>query len=74
MTQREKAETFRALHDGPAFVIVNLAEPEIADGQVVVVATSWCGGLCGTGGAFVVAQGDDGVWHVTGTYGPQWEA
>jgi hypothetical protein len=56
------------------FTVVNLAEPEVRQGRIVVVATAWCGMLCGTGGAFTVEHDGSGAWRVTGPYGPQWEA
>jgi hypothetical protein len=56
------------------FTVVNLAAPEETQGRIVVVATAWCGMLCGTGGAFTVERGDTGAWHVIGPFGPQWEA
>ena len=55
----------------PGYAVLSLAEPVIVAGQITVTSMSWCGGTCGTSGAFAVEIGDDGLWHVTGQVGPQ---
>jgi hypothetical protein len=55
----------------PGYAVLSLAAPVMVAGQITVTSMSWCGGTCGTSGAFAVGIGDDGLWHVTAQVGPQ---
>ena len=52
-------------------IIYRLGPISGTDVRVVVPASYWCGGLCGSGGKQVV-EFIDGKWKVTGTTGPVW--
>jgi hypothetical protein len=47
-------------------VAIQLAEPEIVDGRVMVTSAILCGELCATGGPYSLDTNDDGAWMVTG--------
>lgn len=51
-------------------VIIGLGEPTIDTDTARVAVSLWCGGLCGTGLTYSLAQDAAGAWTVGGIVGP----
>lgn len=61
-----------ALESGQVDAYVMIAAPTIDGDSATIITNMICGGLCGTGSAFVLARQSDGTWTVTGETGVTW--